>query len=78
MRKSRYLLDRNLKGKFTARSIDEHSMDLNLTNPSLYHNENVTHLGMSQFIYVFIKWKNKRRLDTKKKQARRTTKDLFP
>jgi hypothetical protein len=44
MRKSLYLLDRDLKNKFTAQSIDEHAMDLNLTNPLLYLKENVTHI----------------------------------
>ncbi|CAF3295840.1 unnamed protein product [Rotaria socialis] len=39
MRKARYLLDRNLKDKFIAQSIDEHSLDLNLINPSLYLQE---------------------------------------
>ena len=45
MRKSRYLLDRDLKDKFTAQSIDEHAIDLNLTSPSLYLKEGVTHIN---------------------------------
>ncbi|CAF4328825.1 unnamed protein product [Rotaria sp. Silwood2] len=44
MRKARYLLDRDLKDKFTAQSIDEHAIDLSLTSPSLYLKEGVTHL----------------------------------
>ncbi|CAF3159550.1 unnamed protein product [Rotaria sp. Silwood2] len=43
MRKARYLLDRDLKDKFTAQSIDEHAIDLSLTSPSLYLKEGVTH-----------------------------------
>ncbi|CAF0896071.1 unnamed protein product [Adineta steineri] len=42
MRQSRYLLDRDLKDKFAAQSIDEHVIDLSLTNPSLYLKEGVT------------------------------------
>jgi tektin-1 len=44
MRKARYLLDRDLKDKFTAQSIDEHAIDLNLTSPSLYLKEGVTNI----------------------------------
>lgn len=58
MRKARYLLDRDLKDKFTAQSIDEHAVDLSLTNPSLYLKEGVTHvnpryvtLSISMYIY---------------------------
>ncbi|CAF1597260.1 unnamed protein product, partial [Didymodactylos carnosus] len=42
MRKARYLLDRDLKDKLTAQTIDEHAIDLTLTNPSLYLKEGVT------------------------------------
>jgi len=42
MRKARYLLDRDLKDKFTAQSIDEHAIDLNLTSPNLYLKEGVS------------------------------------
>ncbi|CAF0720398.1 unnamed protein product [Adineta steineri] len=42
MRQSRYLLDRDLKDKFAAQSIDEHVIDLSSTNPSLYLKEGVT------------------------------------
>ncbi|CAF0841240.1 unnamed protein product [Adineta steineri] len=42
MRQSRYLLDRDLKDKFAAQSIDEHVIDLSLTNPSFYLKEGVT------------------------------------
>jgi hypothetical protein len=45
MRKARYLLDRDLKDKFTAQSIDEHAIDLSLTSPSLYLKEGVTHVN---------------------------------
>jgi hypothetical protein len=45
MRKSRYLLDRDLKDKFTAQSIDEHAIDLSLTNPLLYLKEGVTRIN---------------------------------
>jgi len=45
MRKARYLLDRDLKDKFTAQSIDEHAVDLNLTSPGLYLKEGVTHIN---------------------------------
>lgn len=45
MRKARHLLDRDLKEKFTAQSIDEHAIDLNLTSPSLYLKEGVTHVN---------------------------------
>jgi len=44
MRKARYLLDRDLKDKFTAQSIDEHAIDLNRTSQSLYLKEGVTHI----------------------------------
>jgi hypothetical protein len=42
MRKARYLLDRDLKDKFTAQTIDEHAIDLGLTSPGLYLKEGVT------------------------------------
>lgn len=45
MRKSRYLLDRDLKDKSTAQAIDEHAIDLSLTNSSLYLKEGVTHIN---------------------------------
>ncbi len=51
MRKARYLLDRDLKDKFTAQSIDEHAIDLSLTSPSLYLKEGVTHVNPR---YVFV------------------------
>ncbi|CAF2042809.1 unnamed protein product [Rotaria magnacalcarata] len=45
MRKARYLLDRDLKEKFTAQSIDEHALDLNLINSSLYLKKGITHMN---------------------------------
>ena len=45
MRKARYLLDRDLKDKFTAQSIDEHAIDLSLTSPDLYLKEGVTKIN---------------------------------
>ncbi|CAF1010171.1 unnamed protein product [Adineta steineri] len=45
MRKSRYLLDRDLKDKFAAQSIDEHAIDLSLTSPQLYLKEGVTNIN---------------------------------
>ncbi|CAF2429177.1 unnamed protein product [Rotaria sp. Silwood2] len=45
MRKARYMLDRDLKDKFTAQSLDEHIIDLNLTSPSNYLKEGVTHIN---------------------------------
>jgi hypothetical protein len=44
MRKARYLLDRDLKDKFAAQSIDEHAIDLSLTSQSLYLKEGVIHI----------------------------------
>jgi hypothetical protein len=45
LRKARYLLDRDLKDKFTAQSIDEHAIDLSLTSPGLYLKEGVTNVN---------------------------------
>jgi hypothetical protein len=53
MRKSRYLLDRDLKDKFTAQSIDEHAIDLSLTSPSLYLKEGVTNINPRYVIIDF-------------------------
>jgi hypothetical protein len=44
MRKSRYLLDRDLKDKFTAQSIDKNVIDLHLTSSLLYLKEGITHI----------------------------------
>ena len=44
MRKSRYLLDRDLKDKFAAQTIDEHAIDLSVTSPSLYLKEGVANI----------------------------------
>ena len=63
MRKARYLLDRDLKDKFNAQSIDEHAIDLNLTSPSLYLKEGVTHINPRYVIinfYACILGKKKR------------------
>jgi hypothetical protein len=54
MRKARYLLDRDLKDKFTAQSIDEHAIDLSLTSPALYLKEGVTHINPRYVMIHFL------------------------
>jgi hypothetical protein len=68
MRKARYLLDRDLKDKFTAQSIDEHAIDLNLTSPSLYLKEGVTHINPR---YVFSLWEKQNARRHEKKSSKK-------
>ncbi|CAF0920238.1 unnamed protein product [Rotaria sp. Silwood1] len=64
MRKAHYMLDRDLKDKFTAQSIDKHTMNLNLTSSSIYLKEGITNINSRSFSKPF--WEEYSDENTKK------------